>query len=171
MADIPLRVAGIDWENWRPSDRATLVFVIDGDRLLLIRKKRGLGTGKISAPGGRIEGDETPIDCAVREVQEELSITPMDPGEVGELRFQFLDGYALQVHVFLASGFEGDPAESDEAIPKWTSEDAIPYDEMWEDDRIWLPPVLAGRSVRGRFIFDGDSMLDHEVEIIPPLCQ
>ncbi len=30
------------------------------DETLLIRKKRGLGAGKITAPGGRIEAGETP---------------------------------------------------------------------------------------------------------------
>jgi hypothetical protein len=34
---------------------------------------------------------------------------------------------------------------------------------MWADDALWLPLVLAGRSVSGRFVFDGDAMLDHEL--------
>ncbi|MEO1370466.1 MAG: NUDIX domain-containing protein, partial [Acidobacteriota bacterium] len=61
------RVAEIDWRRWRPTDRATLVFVIDGGRILLIRKKRGLGAGKVNGPGGRLEAGETPVQCAVRE--------------------------------------------------------------------------------------------------------
>ena len=47
----------------------------------------------------------------------------------------------------------------------WTDLDAIPYDEMWEDDRLWLPHSLAGLAPRGRYIFDGDRMLDWELEV------
>ena len=38
----------IDWNTWKPTDRATLLFVVDRShaRILLIEKKRGLGAGK-----------------------------------------------------------------------------------------------------------------------------
>jgi 8-oxo-dGTP diphosphatase len=34
---------------------------------------------------------------------------------------------------------------------------------MWPDDRHWMPLMLAGQSFSGRFLFDTDRMLDHEV--------
>ena len=43
--EIPKRVDAIDWHQWKPKDRATLMFVIQNGRALLIRKKRGLGAG------------------------------------------------------------------------------------------------------------------------------
>src|SRR5690606_39061541 len=57
---------------WTPRDRATLLFVRRGHQILLIRKKRGLGAGKINAPGGRIEPGETPEQAARRELLEEV---------------------------------------------------------------------------------------------------
>lgn len=104
------------------------------------------------------------MQCAIREVQEELCITPLDMAACGELRFQFLDGYAIHVHVFMASGHEGTPTETEEALPLWFAPECIPYDEMWADDAIWLPQVLDGALVAGRFVFDGDCMLEHHVE-------
>ncbi len=157
--------AEVAWDDWTPLDRATLVFVIDAERVLLIRKKRGLGAGKISGPGGRIEPGESPEQCAVRETREELGIEPIAPEHVGELWFQFVDGYSLHVHVFRSEGFAGEPRETEEAVPMWHDVGALPYDEMWEDDRHWLPHLLSRRGFVGRFVFDGDRLLHFEVEV------
>jgi 8-oxo-dGTP diphosphatase len=159
-----MRIEEIDWNVWEPQQRATLLFVIRGEQILLIRKKRGLGAGKINGPGGRIGPGETPLEGAIREVQEELCVTPIGVSCCGELRFQFLDGLSLHGYVFTATDCDGDPRETKEATPLWTPIDAIPYDEMWADDRLWVPLMLAGTRFEGRFLFDGDRMLGHEIE-------
>jgi len=151
------------WENWQPSERATLCFVVRDGQILLIRKKRGLGAGKINGPGGRLEPGETDREAAIRETQEELGITPLDIRHHGDLYFQFTDGYSLQCAVFLAPDCEGIPVETDEALPIWTPLDRIPFEEMWADDEHWLPGVLAGGHFRGFFVFDGDAMLERDV--------
>jgi 8-oxo-dGTP diphosphatase len=168
---IPRTAARSDWIDWIPADRATLIFVIRDGEILLIRKKRGLGAGKINGPGGRIEPGESALACAVREVQEELRVTPTGVRRRGELRFQFLDGYGIHVIVFSADGCDRVARETDEAAPLWTGLGQIPYDEMWEDDRIWLPLLLAGQTFSGRFLFDGDAMLDAEVDVLPPVLR
>ncbi len=154
----------IDWNSWQGKDPATLTFIIKGGQILLIRKKRGLGAGKINGPGGRLEPGETMLECAIREVQEELCITPVNPKFCGESLFQFTDGYSIHVHTYMADDFEGIPAETEEAIPLWFPLDGIPYEEMWADDIIWIPEMLKGRQFKGRYLFDGDRMLDHHLE-------
>jgi 8-oxo-dGTP diphosphatase len=161
----PRRLSDVDWRAWTPQVRATLLFVVRDHQILLIRKKRGLGAGKVNGPGGKLDPGETPRACAIREVQEELGVTPLDPRPCGELSFQFTDGLALHVAVFIAPECDGQAHETDEAVPLWTPLDAIPYDEMWADDRVWLPHALAGRTVRLRAVFDGDQMLDHALEL------
>ena len=99
----------------------------------------------------------------MREVEEEVGITPLDLRDRGELRFQFDDGYSIHVHVFVANGHRGALRETDEAIPLWYSIEAIPYEEMWEDDLLWLKDVLSGRSVMGDFLFNGDTLLDYRL--------
>jgi 8-oxo-dGTP diphosphatase len=158
------RISDLDWQTWEARDLATLVFVVREGQILLIRKKRGLGAGKINGPGGRLERGESPLDCAVREVQEELRTTPTGLEMCGENRFQFVDGYSIHVYVFRATGCDAEPQETEEAAPIWAPTQRIPYEEMWEDDELWLPLVLRGRRFSGRFIFDGDAMLDHAVE-------
>ena len=160
------RFDAIDWSAWTPVERATLLFIRrDGD-LLLIHKKRGLGAGKVNAPGGRIEPGETPREAAVRETREEVGVTPTGVAWAGRLRFQFVDGHAIEGFVFTATGYTGgDPVETDEARPFWAPAKAPPYDRMWADDRHWLPLMLAGTPFDGRFLFDGDRMLGHAVDV------
>ena len=162
-----LRFEDVDWANWQPQERATLLFVIREGQMLLIHKKRGLGAGKINGPGGRLEPGESPLGGAVREVQEELCITPIGGQQCGELAFQFTDGFSILVYIFTATGCDGEPKETEEAIPLWTPLTQIPYDRMWADDRIWFPIMLAERQFQGHILFDGDILLGHHVTICP----
>ena len=145
-----------------------MVFVFNGEQVLLIRKKRGLVAGKINAPGGKVDQGETHHAAALRELKEEVGITAWDLNYVGDHRFQFTDGYAMHVHVFRTDRFKGDPIETDEAIPMWVSIHEIPYDEMWADDRIWIPLMLEGKSFSGKYLFDDSLMISHEVHVQTP---
>ncbi len=158
----------VNWDTWIPKERAVLCFIVRNGQVLLIRKKRGLGAGKINGPGGRLEPGELPLAAAIRETEEEVGLTPLRLREAGELSFVFADGYSLFGTVFTAGDCIGEAVETDEADPFWCAVDRIPYEEMWADDRLWLPHVLAGRYIRGRFLFDGDRMLTHHVETGKP---
>jgi len=145
---------------------ATLCYPLRGEEVLLIEKKRGLGAGKVVGPGGKVEPGETPTAAAVRETREETGLRVSDPEKVGEFTFVFGDEPRMFVHVFRATEFSGTPRETPEAVPGWFHVDELPYDEMWEDDRYWLPHLLAGEPFEGRFAFDadGEELLDRTVE-------
>tara|TARA_R110002096_G_scaffold27577_16_gene84224 strand:+ start:598 stop:1128 length:531 start_codon:yes stop_codon:yes gene_type:complete len=149
--------------NWEPNMVANLVFLTRGDEVLLIHKKTGLGAGKINGPGGKVEPGETAMEAAVREVEEELHVTPSNLSQVGDLHFDFVDGLRLYCTVYLGQEFVGTPTETREAIPEWFRFDNIPYDRMWADDRHWLPHMLEGKQFRAWFKFDGEEMLTREV--------
>ena len=85
-----MNVDQIDWPNWKPTEYANLCFVIRDGQILLIRKKRGLGAGKINGPGGRLEAGETAEQAAIRETQEEIGVTPTGLDHAGELFFQLV---------------------------------------------------------------------------------
>lgn len=157
-------INSLDWESWIPTEEATLCFIRSGGKVLLMEKKRGMGRGLINAPGGRLEPEETPLEAAVRETQEEVLLTPLDPVKTGELYFQFVDGYKLKGHVYTATAYEGEMGPTDEADPFWIDESEIPYDRMWEDDRYWIPHMLAGRFVKGYFVFDDQIMKAFRIE-------
>jgi 8-oxo-dGTP diphosphatase len=156
----------IDWVNWRPQEVAVLCFVFRGEEVLLIEKLRGLGAGKVNAPGGRLENGETPEQAAIRELQEEISVTPRELSKLGRLRFAFVDGYHLECWVFRAEDHEGTPAPSPEAIPFWNSVHTVPFERMWADDREWFPYLARGEAFEGSFVFDGDLMLSGQVSSV-----
>jgi 8-oxo-dGTP diphosphatase len=159
--EIPRTVDQINWEHWQFTEDAVLCFIRDQNKLMLIHKKTGLGKGKINAPGGRILVGESPREAAVRETQEEIGLTPLDLRYAAELNFIFTNGYSLRGFVFMAQGYRGTPVCTDEAEPFWCSLDQIPYDKMWEDDAYWLPQVIDGETILGRFIFEEDTMLSY----------
>ena len=152
-----------DWTTWQPRVRANLLFIVRDGKILLIRKKRGFGAGKINGPGGKVDPGETPLAAALRETFEELGIIPLGAEQRGELHFQFRDGYSLHCAVYFAHDFTGEPHETPEAVPLWTPLDQIPYDEMWADDRHWLPLLLRGARFEGYFDFDGETLLHRRI--------
>ena len=149
--------------GWQPEETGTLLFLIRRGEVLLIRKKRGHGAGRINGPGGKIDPGETALAAAVRETREETGVEVLDAELRGEFRFVELNGPQWLGYVFLAGRYRGEPVQTPEADPFWCPLDALPFHEMWEDDRYWLPRLLAGERLRGDFLFDHGRLLAHRL--------
>lgn len=159
------RVDEIPWDEWEPTERCVLTYVFDGDKVLLILKKTGMGNGYFNAPGGHIELEETMYEAAIRETKEETGLDVENLEERGVLRFQFKSGIRMIGYVFVTSSFSGELInECEETKPFWTKIEDIDYSTMWEDDREWLPLLLDGKKFEGWFIFDDRTMIDKKVE-------
>jgi len=143
---------------------AVVCHIVNGDRILLIYKKRGHGAGKYNGVGGKIEEGESPKECVLREAKEELGIELMNVEKVGEIMFYNVNGEDWFVYIFLATNYRGKEKESDEVSPKWFPISRIPYEKMWEDDSIWLPKVLEGIKFRATFWFSGEEMRGYEIK-------
>ncbi len=144
----------------------TLCFILQENRVLLMRKKRGIGAGKINAPGGKVDPGESPLAAAIRETEEEICVTPIRPELRGQLWFRFEGGPTLRCLVYLAEAFRGEPRETAEALPCWHSTGALPYEEMWEDDRLWLPMLLAGQRFEGEVNVSGERITAQNIRSI-----
>ncbi len=136
-------------------------------KILLGMKKKGFGVGRWNGFGGKVEIGEAIDAAAAREVREEAGINPLDIKKVGILEFEFQnDSKVMEVHIFSATKFSGDPVESDEMRPQWFDINKIPFDDMWSDDRYWLPMVIQGKKFTGRFLFDQPSTAEYSAKII-----
>lgn len=110
---------------------------------------------------------ETPENAATREMFEETRL------KVSKLRFHgILDFYLGKsreldqtVFVFSCREFTGEMWHGTEGELKWFSISEIPYDEMWDDDRVWLSLLLEDDSFVGDFYYTEDyrELTSHEI--------
>ena len=172
----------------------TLVLIHDrpNSRVLLGRKKRGIGQGNFNGFGGKVEKDKDRdvVSSALRELvrkrrrerrretrdddalslslshthkqtqREEAGVAPDARGlsRRGVLSFHFLDAPSevWETHLYSGEGLLAEtapPRETDEMEPRWFSVDEVPYEQMWQDDKFWLPAVLGceRKNVLGEF--------------------
>ncbi len=145
----------------------TLVYLVKGENVLLIEKKRGLGKGFFNGAGGKVHEGENVEECAKRECEEELRVIPKKLEWRALLRFvNYVENKVseeIYVHVFLCEEWEGEPEETEEAKPFWFSISQLPWNKMWEDDVFWLPHVLKGKRVYAEFAFQNWKLLHGRV--------
>jgi 8-oxo-dGTP diphosphatase len=152
----------------------TLVFLIKKtdsniSEICLAMKKRGFGVGRWNGVGGKLEPNETIIEAAKREAQEEIAVTIDNLQKVAELDFYFPHNpsWNQKVHVYFVSDWIGEPKESEEMKPAWFLIPNIPYSEMWPDDKFWLPEVLNNNKVKASFTFgEKDIILNQEITLV-----
>ncbi|KAH1184322.1 hypothetical protein KIL84_014938 [Mauremys mutica] len=141
----------------------TLVLVVQPQQVLLGMKKRGFGAGRWNGFGGKVQVDETIEQAAHRELLEESGLTVDNLQKMGQITFEFVGNSELmEVHIFRADTFHGEPTESDEMRPQWFQLDQVPFSHMWPDDVYWFPLLLQKKLFRGYFKFQGlDTILEY----------
>jgi len=94
-------------------------------------------------------------------ISEEISVmaTETDIQGMGAITFRFPSqpNWNQVVHLFVATRWQGTPQESDEMRPAWYAIDALPFAQMWDDNRYWLPLILAGQALQAEFTFAADN--------------
>jgi 8-oxo-dGTP pyrophosphatase MutT (NUDIX family) len=139
------------------------------DEVLLAMKKRGFGAGLWNASGGKVKPGEDIKSAAAREIYEELGLQVTDLMMVAEIEFYFDDkpDWSQKVTGFTTRIWQREPVETEEMSPQWFRYHEVPYDQMWPDDKLWLPKVLAGKKVAGEFLFgDNNNVLDYHLRTL-----
>ncbi|KAL6457207.1 hypothetical protein MHYP_G00341700 [Metynnis hypsauchen] len=149
----------------------TLVLVVQPERVLLGMKKRGFGAGKWNGFGGKVQSGETIEQAARRELLEESGLTVDILQKIGNITFEFIgETELMDVHIFRADTYTGEPTESEEMRPQWFDIDKIPFSEMWADDVLWFPLMLQKKKFLGYFKFQGhDVIVEHKLDEVQEL--
>ena len=150
----------------------TLCYIRSNGRVLLqLKAADRFGGGFWNSPGGKLVDGESPEAATVREVQEETGLTVRDLRDHGTLIFYFGEDEQpkFAVQVFSTERFKGDLTANDEGRLAWFDEDRLPYDQMWPDDRLWVPHMLAGHRFRGVFRLSDDhtQLISHDLQVEP----
>jgi len=136
----------------------TLIYLRKDNKILLGKKLRGFGIGKITGIGGKFEEDESALECAIRESFEESGVRLTKLEEVGRVIYDNLvrNGIAERnlMHVFVATEWQGEPSSSEEMELEWFAIRDIPYEKMWSDAKEYLPALLRGEHFEAYFLYD-----------------
>jgi 8-oxo-dGTP pyrophosphatase MutT (NUDIX family) len=64
---------------------------VRGDQVIVIvpRRRSGQGEQVLGLPKGHLDGDETPLQAAMREVREETGVETEPVDELGEIRYTY----------------------------------------------------------------------------------
>lgn len=137
---------------------ATLCFLVKDNKVALALKTRKIGQGCWNGYGGGIDGIETPIQSAIRELKEEAEVeaTPEDMDKVAIINFYNTnsDGaiFICIVHVYVVHQWRGEPQPTETMInPTWFDKELLPLEKMMPADKQWLPIVLSGKKIIAEF--------------------
>lgn len=153
---------------------ATLVYLFDGDQVLLMkRNKKAQDTheGKYVGLGGKIEANESPLDCAVREVWEESGLTVVESsvrfkGHIYCPNFDKL-GRDWLVFVYTCDVFQGQLAtDCDEGELHWKNFEEVESLPMWEGDYKFFPYLKSDTVFDLTVRYDGQRLTDWKLHLV-----
>ena len=164
---------GLEGSNPSPSANKnmkkllTLCIPCREHEVLLGMKKRGFGVGRWNGFGGKVSPGESIEAAALRELEEEVGLTPTDLTKVGILTFSFKStSDVIEVHIFRTETYNGTVCETEEMRPAWFAAQDIPFEQMWSDDEYWFPYFLSKKRFVGAFHFDKPADQDHPATIL-----
>lgn len=150
---------------------ATLCYVRDsvgqqGRTLMLhrIKKVNDMHAGKWNGLGGKVEGGESPEECAIREVWEESGLRMINPILRGVITFpHFSSGEDWYTYVFVAYQYSGVLIDSTEGVLAWVNNDRLTDLNLWPGDRIFMRWLDDRRFFSAKFVYTAGKLTKYEV--------
>ena len=120
----------------------TLCYLLRDDEMLMlhrVKKKEDVNKGKWIGVGGKFESNESPDECARREIFEETGLTVHECTPRGIVTFCYNNDEPEYMHLFTSKCFSGELVkECDEGDLKWIKCSEIEQLNLWAGDRIFL---------------------------------
>ena len=139
---------------------STLCYLERGEEYLMlhrVKKKNDANHDKWIGVGGKFEDKESPEDCVLREVKEETGLTLTDYRYRGIVTFVSDVWPCEYMHLFTATGFEGEIKECDEGVLEWLPKAQLYALPMWAGDRIFLELLDAGAPFSSlKLVYEGE---------------
>ena len=119
----------------------TLCYIEQDKKYLMLhrtKKENDQNHDKWIGIGGKFEHDESPDECLLREVREETGLTLVNYEFRGIVTFVSDEWETEYMHLFTATGFEGELIECNEGNLEWVDKTAIFELNIWEGDKLFL---------------------------------
>jgi 8-oxo-dGTP diphosphatase len=144
------------------------VHCLDNDRVLLMKRNKEPNLGQWVAPGGKIEADESPYECAARELLEEtgLRAQTMHLRGIVSVVMPALTQPCMQF-LYVVTRFTGElAADEREGSLRWWSVEEAQKIPRPEPDYVYLTRILDMDKpfYQAKYVFDADWTLTEVVE-------
>ena len=119
----------------------TLCYIEREDAYLMlhrVKKKNDVNQDKCVGVGGKFEQDESPEECALREIWEETGLTATAWRYRGLVTFVSEEYGTEYMHLFTAAGFTGEQQLCEEGELAWIEKKRLQELTLWEGDKIFL---------------------------------
>ncbi len=143
---------------------ATLVYVKQDGKTLMLHKAKGFQKGKWNGLGGKLEPGESPEECMRREVFEESGLAVKKAQLKGFLTWpQFDEEDDWYAFVYVVTDFSGELKASDEGELHWIPNEEVMDLNLYDGDRVFLPWLEKNRLFSGKFRYEKGEFKDYEV--------
>ena len=119
----------------------TLCYIEKNNRYLMlhrVKKQKDNNKDKWIGIGGHFEKGESPEECLLREVKEEIGLTLLAYRFRGIITF-VTDNYEPEyMCLYTADSFEGELTECEEGTLEWVEKRELKNLNLWEGDYIFL---------------------------------
>lgn len=143
---------------------ATLVYLKQAGKTLMLHKAKGYQKGKWNGLGGKLEKGESPEEAMRREVFEESGLKVEKALLKGFLTWPEFDGeddwYAF---VYVVTDFSGELRASEEGELEWIEDAEVMALNLYDGDRVFLPWLEQEGFFSAKFCYENGVFKDYEV--------
>lgn len=160
---------------------AVLVYISRQDKTLMIYRnssnRQDDHLGKWNGLGGKLELNESPVEAAIREVQEEagLQFQSQDFQSLGFLQFPNFKPHKNEdwlVFVFSVDMKSDDHREPQRTNPEgelhWKKTSELLSLNLWPGDRHFVPNVIGRKPMLGTIWYQNSEVARHSISLIHP---
>lgn len=145
----------------------TLCYIEKDDTYLMLHRVKKVNDenhDKWIGVGGKFEAGESPEDCLLREVREETGLSLTNYRYRGLVTFVSDEWGTEYMHLFTATGFEGEMKTCDEGELVWVPKSEIENLNIWEGDKIFFRLLVkSDKFFSLKLTYRGDSLVGAEV--------
>ena len=102
----------------KPIRKAVRTFLINDNKVIVIKYKTNKNMNYYDIPGGKIEENESAINASIREFKEETGIEVINQKYKGNVIIEY-PNMVFDFGIYLVNDYKGNPQEFDENYSMW----------------------------------------------------